>query len=73
MLWRIKWEKYLKVKFLNAVCVERIAVGSIAVSTPMLDIIGKATVSEHFPIHDMSCIDTILFINPPFLLHLFIP
>ena len=44
-------------------------VGNIAVSMPMLEIIGSATVSEHFPIHDMSCIDTILFIIPSPLIY----
>lgn len=36
------------------VCVESTAVGRIAASTPMAEIIGSATVKEHFPTHDIS-------------------
>ena len=61
----------VNVNFSKAVCVESIDVGKIAVSTPILEIIGNATVSEHFPKHDMSCIDTILFISfPPFSIYI---
>ena len=42
------------------VCVERRAVGKGMASMPKDEIIGKATVREHFPIHEMSCIVTIL-------------
>jgi hypothetical protein len=44
------------------VCVERIVVGTIQHSTPIADITGSATVIEHFPKHDMSCMVAILFI-----------
>ncbi len=46
--------KSLDVKFLNIVWVDSTAVGIIAVSMPKADIIGSATVSEHFPTHEIS-------------------
>ena len=36
------------------VCVDSTAVGSTEHSTPMAEIMGNATVSEHFPTHEMS-------------------
>ena len=44
----------LKVKPWNMVWVESTAVGIMAVSTPIAEIIGSATVSEHFPTHETS-------------------
>ena len=44
----------LKVNPLNCVCVDRTAVGITAASTPIADIMGSATVSEHLPTHDIS-------------------
>ena len=41
-------------KLSNAVCVDKTAVGMTAVSIPNAEITGSATVSEHFPIHDIS-------------------
>ena len=43
------------------VCVERTADGRTAVSIPIADRIGRATVSEHCPTQDMSCIVKIRF------------
>ena len=52
-----------KVKpFLNAVCVDSTAVGKMAASTPIAEIMGNATVSEHLPTQEISCTVTILFI-----------
>ena len=57
--------KSLKVKLENAVCVDKTAVGSTEASTPQAEIIGRATVNEHLPTHDISCIVKILFILSP--------
>jgi hypothetical protein len=38
----------------NIVCVDKTAVGMIQVSTPMAEMIGRATVKEHLPKHEMS-------------------
>ena len=46
--------KSRNVKPLNAVCVERTAVGRITVSTPIAEIMGRATVTEHFPRQEIS-------------------
>ena len=54
--------KSLNVNPLNAVWVESTAVGKTDVSTPKAEIMGNATVREHFPTHDISCIVNILFI-----------
>ena len=43
------------------VWVERIAVGSAEVSIPAADKMGNATVSEHFPKPEMSCMAATLF------------
>ena len=45
------------------VCVESTAVGITAVSIPIADSTGKATVNEHFPTQDISCIVTIFFMK----------
>lgn len=60
--------KSLNVKFEKLVCVDKTAVGTMAVSTPIAEIMGKATVREHFPMQEISCIVIILFIEyfPPF-------
>ena len=51
----ISFDKSRNVKFLNPpVCVDKTAVGRIAASTPIAEMIGNATVSEHFPKHDIS-------------------
>ena len=57
--------KSLKVKRENMVCVERTAVGIIAASIPIAEMIGNATVSEHLPKQEMSWIVTIFFIWKP--------
>jgi len=44
----------LNVKSENIVCVESTAVGIIAVSIPIAEIIGSATVREHLPIQEIS-------------------
>lgn len=44
------------------VWVERIAVGSAEVSIPAADKMGNATVSEHFPKPEMSCMAAISFL-----------
>ncbi|MBQ6842429.1 MAG: ABC transporter permease, partial [Firmicutes bacterium] len=50
----------LKVYPLNpAVCAESTAEGSMQVSIPHADSIGSATVREHCPTHDISCIVSI--------------
>lgn len=46
----------------NAVCVLSTAVGIMAVSVPIAEMMGSATVSEHFPIHEISWMVTTLFI-----------
>ena len=38
------------------VCVDSTAVGITAHSAPVAEIIGNATVNEHLPKHEMSCI-----------------
>jgi hypothetical protein len=43
------------------VCVESKAVGITLTSIPAADIIGSATVKEHLPKQDMSCIAKIRF------------
>ena len=43
-----------KVQPLNWVCVDKTAVGTTAHSTPMAEMIGSATVSEHLPRAEMS-------------------
>ena len=43
------------------VWVDKIAVGITAVSIPAAEIIGNATVKEHLPKHEISCIAAILF------------
>ena len=49
--------KSLTVKSVNpAVCVDNTADGRIAVSIPNAEIIGNATVIEHCPKQDISCI-----------------
>ena len=50
-------------KPLNAVWVESVAVGKIAASIPKEEMMGSATVSEHFPTQEISWIESILFIN----------
>lgn len=55
------------VKPLNAVCVESTAVGRMAASTPIAEMTGSATVSEHFPTHEISCTVMIRFIVFSFL------
>ena len=47
------------------VCVDKTEVGKIAHSMPIAEISGRATVMEHLPKHDISCIVTILFILSP--------
>lgn len=51
-----------KVNLLNCVCVESTAVGNIAASMPKEEMMGSATVKEHFPTQEMSWIVRILFI-----------
>jgi hypothetical protein len=51
------------VKLENIVWVESTAVGKIDASTPHAEMIGNATVKEHLPTQEMSCIVKILFIN----------
>jgi hypothetical protein len=46
--------------------VDKTAVGKTEVSTPNAEIIGRATVKEHFPTQEMSCIVKILFIITPY-------
>ena len=41
-------------KPLTAVWVDNTAVGTTAASTPIAEIMGSATVSEHFPTQDIS-------------------
>ena len=52
---------FLKVQFLNWVCVESNAVGKAQVSIPKAEIIGIATVSEHLPKQEISWIAATLF------------
>ena len=53
--------KSLKVQPLNLyVCDDNIADGKIIVSCPQAEITGKATVSEHCPIQEISCTVKIL-------------
>jgi hypothetical protein len=42
------------VKFLNIVWVESTAVGRITVSTPIEEMMGRATVMEHLPRQEIS-------------------
>ena len=44
------------------VCVDSTAVGITAHSAPVAEIIGNATVNEHLPKHEMSCIAKTRFI-----------
>ena len=55
----------LQVKFLNMVWVDSTAVGRIAVSTPMAEMMGSATVREHLPMQEISWIVTIRFMMNP--------
>ena len=48
--------KSRNVKPLNAVCVDKTAVGNTPHSTPHAEIIGSATVREHLPTQEISCI-----------------
>ena len=50
-----------KVTPLNIVCVDNTAVGITAVSIPIADITGSATVSEHLPTQEISCIVTAFY------------
>ena len=57
-IWSVKSSK---VKLLKAVCTDRTAVGTMPHSTPIAEMMGKATVSEHLPTHDMSWMLAIRF------------
>ena len=57
----ISSERSLTVKSVNPIVwVERTADGRIAVSSPQADKIGSATVNEHWPTQEISCIVKIL-------------
>ena len=53
----------LQVKFWNMVWVESTAVGTMEHSTPMAEIMGRATVKEHLPRQEISWMLTMRFIN----------
>ena len=60
----ISWVRSWKVKFLKPpVWVDRTAVGTTQVSTPIAEMMGRATVREHLPRQEISWMETTRFMG----------